>query len=266
MWSLAPLRSLGRAREGTSGEPALTAYALEHKPAMRLVRATTQRPWMTATPGRYAYRCLPLLIANQAGWMLLNPYAIRAVWDGSDRFDSVTIEPLQRERPAVCSHFGSGVLTWNLPYLFRTSPGYNLHVRGPANWPKDGACALEGIVETDWSPATFTVNWKLTRPGLDVVFEADEPICMLAPQRRGELEAVRPALRHLLRAPALAASYERWCHRRGAFLSDLGHPGSEAQRRGWQRDYLLGKLPNGSRVPDHQTKLNLRPFADEYDG
>jgi hypothetical protein len=41
--------------------------------------------------------------------------------------------------PSAISHFGSGILTWNVPYLFRTPPGYNLLVRGPANWPKDAA-------------------------------------------------------------------------------------------------------------------------------
>lgn len=264
MRSLAPLRNRGRVHDGAACEP--TAYALERKPAMSLVRAPSRRTWMTATPSRFAYRCLPLLIANQAGWMLLNPYRIRAIWDGSGRFNGVTIEAIDGRLPAVSSHFGSGVLTWAPPYLFRISPGYNLHIRGPANWPKDGACALEGIVETDWSPATFTVNRKLTRPDPPVVFEADEPICMLGPQRRGELEAVRPALRHLLRAPPLAASYERWSQRRAAFLSDLAYAESEAQRRDWQRDHLLGKLPNGSRALCHQTKLTLGPFVKEEDG
>ena len=49
------------------------------------------------------------------------------------------------------SHFGDGILTWHLPILFRTPPGYNLLVRGPANYPKDAVSPLEGIVETDWA-------------------------------------------------------------------------------------------------------------------
>ena len=40
------------------------------------------------------------------------------------------------------SLFGHGILTWTLPYLFRTPPGYNLLARGPANWPKDGSAHL----------------------------------------------------------------------------------------------------------------------------
>ena len=43
-------------------------------------------------------------------------------------------------------------------------------------------------METDWLDATFTMNWKLTRPHHPVVFEADEPIAMNSPVRRGQLE------------------------------------------------------------------------------
>jgi hypothetical protein len=163
------------------------------------------------------------------------------------------------------SHFGSGILTWNLPYLFRTPPGYNLLVRGPANWPKDGASALEGIVETDWSPATFTMNWKLTRPHWPVEFKENEPICMLVPQRRGELEAFRPAVQNLSRAPWLARLYARWSQSRYTFLRELHEPGSAARQQGWQRDYLRGVLPDGERACEHQTHLTLQPFSEEGD-
>ena len=94
--------------------------------------------------------------------------------------------------PLVGTMFGYGVLTWTIPYLFRTDPGWNLLARGPANLPQDGVSALEGLVETDWATATFTMNWKMTRPGLPVRFEAGEPFCQIVPQRRHELEAFRP--------------------------------------------------------------------------
>jgi uncharacterized protein DUF6065 len=74
------------------------------------------------------------------------------------------------------SHFGSRILAFNLPFRFRTPLGYNLQVRGLASWPKDGAYPLEGILETDWTVSTFTMNWKLTRAELPVAFEAGEPI------------------------------------------------------------------------------------------
>ncbi len=244
----------------------LIAYALHQAASARIVPAPCTRGWMDETPSRFAYRCLPLLIANQAGWLVLNSHPFCATWDGSAEISGVRIEPLGGLFPGASSHFGSGIVTWNLPYLFRTPQGYNLLVRGPANLPKDGASALEGIVETDWSPATFTVNWKLTRPGLPVEFGEDEPICMVVPQRRGELESFRPRVSSLVRAPGLARSYARWSFGRSRFLRELQEAGSQAQQRGWQRDYMLGVLPDGRRVPQHQRKLNLEPFVSEPEG
>ncbi len=54
--------------------------------------------------------------------------------------------------------------------------------------------ALEGIIETDWTVATFTINWKITRPNVPISFGEGEPICMIVPQRRAELERFRPSL------------------------------------------------------------------------
>lgn len=125
--------------------------------------------------------------------------------------------------------------------------------------PKDGVCALEGIVETDWSPATFTMNWKMTRPGV-VTFEAGDPICMFLPVARGELELFEPEVLPVERDPALLAEYRTWANGRTAFLQDLARPGSEAQKSGWQRDYFRGLRPDGHEIKGHQTKLKLRPF------
>lgn len=118
---------------------------------------------MDATVERFANRCLPMLIANQAGWMLLSSHTLLATWNGGDHPSHLSVEYLSGSAPfPASSHFGYGILTWRLPYLFRTPPGYNLLVRGPSNRPKAEIYALEGIVETDWAVATFTMNWKMT--------------------------------------------------------------------------------------------------------
>ena len=93
--------------------------------AVSLVPPAQTRAWMAATPAGFACRCLPLLIANQAGWFILNRYPMRATWDGTDAVDGVTIEPLGPALPGVVSHFGSGILTRHLSCLLRTTPGYN---------------------------------------------------------------------------------------------------------------------------------------------
>jgi hypothetical protein len=62
---------------------------------------------------------------------------------------------------------------------------------------------LEGLVETDWAPMTFTYSVQLT--GRDwVTYEKGEPICMIVPQRRGEIEQFQPVLTSITNNPELA--------------------------------------------------------------
>jgi hypothetical protein len=252
-------------------EPAqpLELYALkiENRPSARLVPASRWRDWSNDTHDRFANRCLPLLVANQAGWVIENPLAFEARWNGGRTASATTIEfaePGDPEERLVDSHFGYGIVTWAVPYLFRTPPGYNLLARGPANTPKDGIAPLEGLVETDWAVATFTMNWKITRADHPVTFGADEPFCMVVPQRRGELEAFAPELRDLADNADAKAGYERWSTGRDLMTAvktygmERGHV--TAAQKAWEADYFRGHYPQGGPSPEHQTTLRLRPF------
>jgi Family of unknown function (DUF6065) len=247
------------------GPPVLTAYQLGGC-TMEIVPAPAHRDWMSSTKEQFANRCLPLLIANQHGWLLLNDVPFRVHWTGSDRLDALTVTPLHpTARPRVRSHFGHGVLTWTLPFLFRTSPGHNLLVRGPANWPKDGAYPLEGVVESDWTASTFTMNWLITRPFTDVRFDAGEPFCMLVPQRRGELESFEPRVRRIDEDDELRRRYGHFTSSRSEFLRRLRtlRPGRDA----WQRDYFRGLDADGTvGSTEHQSRLHLRPFPVDQPG
>jgi hypothetical protein len=257
-----PAAERAQSAQGEKGK--LIAYCLSPAPALRLVPADRHRSWMDATRQHFANRCLPLLIANQAGWFLLNSHRFRATWDGGEEIASLELEYLSGEPPyPATTHFGHGILTWHIPYLFRTPPGWNLWARGPSNWPKDGAVALEGIVESDWSVATFTMNWKLTTPGRPVIFDVDEPLCMLVPQRRGELEEFEPEIRAIESDPELNTAYREWTTSRAEFLTELKVPESEAAKRAWEKHYFQGKAPDGSAAGTHQTKLQLKGFREQ---
>lgn len=251
----------------TPGSPAqerlpLVAYRVSDLP-LRLVPAPATRDWMDATSRRFAYRCLPLVVANQAGWLVVQDVAVRACWNGGARSEDLVVEQDPPAPPQVAvSHFGGGVLTWHVPFLFRTPPGYNLLVRGPANLPVDGAFPLDGIVEADWAVASFTMNWLLTRPGAWVVFPAGQPIAMIAPQARFEVERFDPEIRPLASAPELARAHRTWSEERRRFNEGLAHPGSAARRAGWQRHYFRGASPAGFVAAEHQVKLDVRPFVE----
>ena len=223
--------------------------------------APLERPWMDQTGQRFAYRCLPLNIANAHGWEVLNQAAFSAVWDGGAGKEAITVTGEGDRPPPAVSHFGSGILTFHVPCLFQTDSGVDLYVTGPVNRPKDGIAPLSGIIETDWSPYTFTMNWLFTRPGHEVRFEAGEPFCHLFPVRIAELEALSPAVRKLSENPELEHEYKLWSESRRTFNQDLSTPESEAAQNKWQKNYFRGLMPSGRAATEgHQSRLRLQPF------
>jgi len=248
------------------GFTTLIAYPVQTGSDMRLAPAPVERDWLDATAVRFGYRCLPVLIANQAGWFILNSHALEAVWDGGDALDAISITNREGDPPyPAVSHFGHGILTWHVPFLFETPPGIQLLARGPANSPKDGIYPLEGVVETEWAAATFTMNWQFTRPRRRVLFAPGEPICMVVPISLDLLEQTRPQIRRLSSDPARQTRFQTWSARRASFLAGLADRDSEAVAQGWQKDYFRGRSPEGDAFRGHRTRLRLHPF-DDVDG
>jgi hypothetical protein len=160
------------------------------------------------------------------------------------------------------SHFGHGTLTFHIPCLFRTEPGYDLMAQGPVNRPKDGIAPLTGVIETDWAPYTFTMNWIFTRPNHEVRFERGEPFCHIFPVKRGELATVQPEIKALSSEPELERQFKLWNESRTQFNAELQRPGSEAQAERWQKLYYRGLSPDGeTAAEDHITRLRLKPFS-----
>jgi hypothetical protein len=238
--------------------------------ALPITPAPINRTWMSEmSEDRIGWpnRCLPMLIANQSGWELRNRCGFTATWMDQDGGD-VMIAPDKRETDQFLplSHFGNGILTWHLPMLFRTPTGYNLLVRGPANYPKDGVSALEGVVETDWASASFSMSWKLTRKLMPVRFEVDEPICMIVPQRRAELEEFAPQLRHLETDEDLQLKHTVFLRSRSpAGQIEQATRVAEGKPVQWQADYTRGRHTDGEPgIPDHQTRRHLRSFVQPH--
>lgn len=242
------------------------AYELYEPTDVPLEPAPIPRDWMDAAPLRHPYRCLPLVIANQSGWVLRCPVAFRAYWYGGPNREDIELRFDGPPDNRVVSHFGSGVITFTVPFLFRTPPGVNLWVKGPSNWIKDGIQPLEGVVETDWIASTFTMNWKMTRVCEWVRFEKGEPFCMLVPVPRGLAESLLPRREPLANNPELHEQYQKWEASRRVFLNGLLTRDPEAVKRGWQKDYFQGRTPDGREIPVHQTRLNLRPFERAHAG
>jgi uncharacterized protein DUF6065/cupin-like protein len=232
------------------------------EPLIRPAAAT--RAWMDATPEAFAYRCLPLNIANAHGWEILTPFGFEAMWSGgtSTADVSVRLPAGARNDLAPVSLFGQGVLTLHIFGLFRTPPGWNLWVGGSPNSPKDGIYPLSGIVETDWSPYTFTMNWRFTRPNHWVRFEEKEPICFIYPVQRGYLDEVRPKFVPMEKDPELMRQFKAWSASRDQFQAKVAKEQPQAGSEKWQKRYYRGvDMDEKPGVPDHQIKPRPAAFA-----
>jgi len=232
---------------------------------VRLVPARQDRAWMDAFTDRHAYRCLPLAIANTFGWQMLLPCTVEATYAGGITQNALSIS--SPDAPELLEHvaqsnFGHGVLTFHTGFLFRTDPDWQLLATGPFNLPQDGVHALTGVIETNWLPYPFTMNWQLTRPGT-VRFEKGAPFCQIFPVPIGYLDELTPEIYLLDNAPALKAEYDVFRTQRAAFLAKLKEGDAATIKEAWQKFYFRGKLPTGTPAPkSHTHKLRLADPVD----
>ncbi|KLK91066.1 hypothetical protein AA309_22360 [Microvirga vignae] len=236
----------------------MTCYRLKRNPPL-IVPGGSERRWMDETVQRFAYRCTPLSIANASGWEILTPCAFSATWNGDPAPKGVTLQSPDNEHVRFArSHFGEGIITFEPGYLFRTNSGWAVWVRGTPNLVKDGIAPLDGLVETDWLPMSFTMNWRFTRPGT-VQFEAGEPFCFITLVPHAQLDSVGPRLASLDEDPDLKAAYVAWSQSRKAFLAQLAAGEPETLKQGWQRHYIRGEGPDLNGQPSyHLTRRRLK--------
>jgi len=242
----------------------LNCYALTDNP-LPLRAAAPSRDWMDRIPDRHAYRCLPLAIANAHGWEIACVCDFEVEWDGGPHARNVKLRALDgfAHLPQfVVTHFAFGIVTFHLTYLFRTEPGWNLVATGPTNQPKDGIAPLTGVIETDWLPYPFTMNWQMTRPGR-VRFQRDEPICMVYPVASHAVADTEPVIHNLSDDPDLMEQAMAWKNRRDEFMQRFNAGDAQTRKDGWQRDYFLGRRADGA-APDaqHVNKLRLTAPVD----
>ena len=153
-------------------------------------------------------------------------------------------------------------MTWRIPALFRTEPGVQLFVTGPINCAKPGIVPLSGIIETDWAPYRFTMNWRFIDPHRDIQFDANEPFCTIFPIRLDTVLDCEPVFRPIEDDPALADAHAVWSNSRAEFNQDLLVEGSPAQAARWQKTYFRGRMPDGTQTSaSHHTKIRLKPFT-----
>lgn len=239
----------------------LKAYVINSDDGWSIEPADARRDWMSSTLGKAALRCLPLAMANQAGWVVKSPLTFRARWTqrkSDGKYTEITVASKEDEkyRKSIATNFGSGIVTIVLPWLFRTPPGIGLWVHAPANMPRPDVYPLEGLVETDWSPYPFTMNWKITRPKVDVSFRKGEPVCMLTPFPLDMLERIEPRKLPMANDRKLAENW-RIAYERRAEEMRVQRTRTHGE---FELNYMRGYAPDGEEAPVHRSNFKLKKF------
>lgn len=248
------------------GPAKLKCFAIVEEPC-ELVPAPPERAWMDEYSNRHPYRCLPLSIANSHGWLVLSPIPIEVEWTGHAAVESLTVrglKPLPGGRPLehfARSNFGHGIVTFHTDYIFQTPPGWDLLCTGPFNSPKDNSYPLTGIIETDWLPYPFTMNWRVMKPG-KIVFDEGEAFCFVFPIPKQSLIDTQPEIHRLRDDVELHRQHESFRTSREDFFKRMAEGDEGAKKQGWQRFYFTGKHPDGTRVEGHMNKLRLKDPID----
>ena len=249
---------------------------IEIKPASRF------RDWMDGPVVNNVKRCLPVLMASSHGWEILSPFDFSVLWNGGDKKQDTQItikndlitqnsdenNRLPNSSINVISHFGGGIVTINLYVIFETDPGVNLWVGGAPNHFKDGVQPLSALIESDWMPYTFTMNWKITRKNTVIEFTRGEPVCFVFPVQRNLLESCDPMILNIEQNQELNKQYKAALKRRSLGLAFRDKSKQDkvfkkfAKQLSFQKWYTKGEMPDGSgKVDEHQTQLKIKPFV-----
>ena len=248
-------------------ENIITKYSI-HDVGFEITLPNQSRGWMDDTWGGrgFANRCLPLITANGFGWSILNPIEFDVYWNGGSSYRDVVISFRETynadHEQAINCNFADGILTFDFGFIIRTSKGHNLYVKGPANCQRDFIHPLEGIVETDWLPFPFTMNWRFTEPNRIVSFKKGDPICTFFPIPRKYLETWKTEEMKLEDNIELKDRYIEWSRARlehnDAAMNDPNFVNNG------QKHYAKGIYPNGDEVKDHQKTIRGCPFGGNY--
>lgn len=256
-------------KEIEKDENYIVAYALDQNDAFNpnfefvIKPAPLKRKWMEDT-GTRAYKCLPLCMANQCGWIITLPVGFTCVWDGGENYGSVKFdfdEDPSRWKKIIIERFGVGTFTIPIPYVWRTPPGWEIFTREPPNSYKTNCTSLDAVIETEWLPYPFFQTWKIKRPNEPVRFEKGEPYAFV---HLINIDFIKECDLYVDRISdpsneELRKEVSAWSDARTSFQEDIhkqirdGIPVSASDD--WQKDYTVGRLINGQNVPRHNTNL-----------
>lgn len=205
----------------------------------KIVPLSLHRKWMNETNKKFAYKCLPLNVANQYGWAVLSPADFSVSWYGGTEPNQVEVFSTDPEfiDKTIVSHFGEGTFTLQLDFIIQTPENYSLYIRGVPNEMGSILKPLDAIVETDWLPFTFTYNYKFYDTGI-VDFKKGDPLFVFFPIERNSVENFKLLERSIEDSDELYKDFLEYSSSRDEFNKN------NANQNKYQKFYLDGRGPN----------------------
>jgi hypothetical protein len=222
-------------------------------PVFPVVPLTAKRKWMNESREKFAYKCLPLTVANQYGYAVLCPADFTLDWFGGVEEKDVDFQVKSEEeyfKYHLHSYFGGGTFTIHVDFIVKTPEGFSTYIRGVPNETKQGLKPLDAIVETDWLSYTFTYNFLLTEPG-SYSFKKGEPLFVFFPIERDTVENFELKESRIEEDPELFTDFKEYDNKRSELISvKTGKPV-------FQNFYRNGTKASGEKVSikNHITKL-----------
>lgn len=224
-----------------------------------------KRDWFTDN----FYRCLPLSIANQYGFLLKSAFDLTLFWDGdNDHEISIEIDTKspyyrgngsQMQIQQFLGNFRHGIMSivniWNL----RTPPGINLMTMQPPNMINNpDLFVMSGVVETDNLRSIFTFNIKVLTPNKKITIKKGDPLAAFMPIPRYfvenfELEAADQVFDK--------ETIESELHEVQTFFWERQVLDPVTRKFGVGRRYYQGMHHDETKFKDHQKKI--RPLINK---
>ena len=165
-------------------DPEIANFSSVQKRIFNLIqKPTKKRDWFSPQ----FYRCLPLTIGNQYGFVVTSEFDFSFVWNGGNDPGDVSFEfnedteTLNEKYFRIESHFGHGIITISPPVVFKTPKGVNLMTINPPNSIVPNITVMTGVVESDNLNNPFTFNLKIQIPNIKVFLPAGTPLAGFIP-------------------------------------------------------------------------------------
>jgi len=228
-----------------------------HQNPPKIQQSRLKRDWMDETYNKHAYKCLPMSAANVNGWELILQQDVVVQWDGGNTTPRVLEGEFLHGRPVIIPSI-IGIMSFATGWAINTEEGYDTWITGSPNYFVDGAAPLSATIPSSWWPDEFNMNWKITKIGEPVKFEAGMPFMFFNIYKNDLLENTEISVENLWDKSELMAKRQSY--------GDAKMKKLHEQPWTWMNGIRSGLDENGSQIgPKHDGLLKLvEPDEDNH--